>query len=58
MRLEFLYKTMEESNNDSDEDTVQFVYTADEVMEIGLYLVGFKKRRIKRAKKATNMERF
>ena len=35
-----------------------FIITADEFLKIGLKLVGYTKRRIRRCKKKTNVERF
>jgi hypothetical protein len=43
---------------DDEHTNVTSVLTADEFMKIGLKLVGYKRRRIRRAKKSTNVERF
>jgi len=44
--------------NDENEDNVTSIITADEFLKIGLKLVGYTKRRIRRCKKKTNVERF
>jgi hypothetical protein len=51
--------TMVEVASDDDEhDNGLLVFTANEILMIGLKLVGYKKRRIRRAKKQTNLDRF
>jgi hypothetical protein len=50
---------MMEDSSDSDEyDNDLMVYTADEILRFGLQLVGYTRRRIRRAKKDTNVDRF
>jgi hypothetical protein len=40
----------------SDDDNRLLVYTENEILKIGLHLVGYKKRWIERAKKKTNLD--
>jgi len=47
-----------ESEEDSDVDPNVVVYTSGEIMRRGLLLVNYTRRRIKRAKKWTNEDRF
>jgi hypothetical protein len=49
--------TMEDGNHNNENNTTS-ILTADEFLKIGLQLVGYKKRRIRRAKKRSNVERF
>jgi hypothetical protein len=46
------------SDEDDEHDNGLLVYTANEIMKIGLLLVGFTRRRLRRAKKKTNLDRF
>jgi hypothetical protein len=46
------------STDDDEDDEELLVYTANKILKIGLLLVGFRRRRIRRAKKKTNVERF
>jgi hypothetical protein len=46
------------SDEDDEHDNGLLVYTADEIMKIGLRHVGFKRSRLKRAEKKTNIDRF
>ena len=49
---------MEDVSTDDDEDNEEIlVYTANEILKIGLLLVGFRRKRIRRAKKKTNIVR-
>jgi hypothetical protein len=41
------------STDDDEDDEELLVYTANEILKIGLLLVGFRRRRIRRAKKKT-----
>ncbi len=43
---------------DGNHNNPTSILTADEFLKIGLQLVGYKKRRIRRAKKRSNVERF
>jgi hypothetical protein len=47
-----------EDGNHNNENNLTSILTADEFLKIGLQLVGYKKRRIRRAKKRSNVERF
>jgi hypothetical protein len=47
-----------EDGNHNIENNATSVLTADEFLKIGLQLVGYKKRRIRRAKKRSHVERF
>ena len=49
---------MSETDYQSDEDNGQIIYTAHEILSIGLHLVGFKECRIERASMITNIEQF
>jgi hypothetical protein len=52
---------MEQQEDQSDDDSshgVTSVITPDEMLKIGLKLAGYKRRRIRRAKKKTNIDRF
>jgi hypothetical protein len=54
-----LTNTMVEVASDDDEhDNGLLIYTASEILKIGLHLAGYKRRRIRRAKKKTNLDRF
>jgi hypothetical protein len=44
-------------DNELDDEGL-LVYTAKDILKIGLWLVGYKKRRIWHAKETTNVERF
>ena len=46
------------STDDDEYNEEILVYTANEILKIGLLLVGFRRRRIRRAKKKTNIVRF
>jgi hypothetical protein len=53
----------DDDNNCSEEDETPFfahviTYTVDELLELGLLVIGYKERRIRRAKQATIIERF
>jgi hypothetical protein len=51
--------TMVEVASDDDEHyNGLLVFTANEILKIGLQLVGYEKRRIQRAKKQANLDRF
>jgi hypothetical protein len=47
-----------EDGNHNIENNATSVLTADEFLKIGLQLAGYKKRRIRRAKKRSHVERF
>jgi hypothetical protein len=47
-----------EDGNDDNEHNATSILTGDEFLYIGLKLVGYKRRRIRRCKKSTNVERF
>jgi hypothetical protein len=52
---------MEDGRNDNNAEqhnNVTSILTADEFLKIGLKLVGYKGRRIRRCKKKTNVDRF
>ncbi len=49
---------MSHSESSDDESFEAVVYTPDELLNIGLRLVNYRTRRIKRAKRKTNVERF
>jgi hypothetical protein len=50
---------MEECSDDNDDDHIEcMMYTANEIMKQGLLLVNYTHRRIKRATKKFNVERF
>ena len=51
---------MEEQEGESDNENygVTLIISPDEMMKIGLRLAGYKRRRMNRAKKETNIERF
>jgi hypothetical protein len=44
----------DDSIEDEDHDEALLIYTANEILKIGLLVVGFRRRRIRRAKKKTN----
>ena len=46
------------SSSDSGLEGITEVYTADEILRIGLLLVHYRRKRIKNCKKARNIERF
>jgi hypothetical protein len=46
------------SDEDDEHDNGLLVCTENEIMKIGLRLVGFSRRRLRRAKKKTNLDRF
>jgi hypothetical protein len=46
------------SDDDDEHDNGLLIYTANEIMKIGLVHVGFKRNRLRRAKKKTNIDRF
>jgi hypothetical protein len=54
----FHQEVIMEDGNDENERNATSILTADEFLKIGLKLVGFKRRRIRRAKKKTNIDRF
>jgi hypothetical protein len=47
-----------EGESDNENHGVTSIISPDEMLEIGLGLAGYKQRRINRAKKKTNIERF
>ena len=49
---------MADDSDDNEPDEGLLIYTPDEIMKIGLRFAGYKKRRIRRAKEKTNIERF
>jgi hypothetical protein len=49
---------MEDGNDNNEHANVTSLFTADEILKIGLKLVGYKRRRIRRCKKDTNVDRF
>jgi len=51
---------MEEQEGESDNENhgVTSIISPDEMLKIGLRLAGYKRRRMRRAKKETNIERF
>jgi hypothetical protein len=49
---------VEVASDDDEHDNGLLVYTANEIMKIGLLLVGFKRKRLRQAKKKTNLDRF
>jgi hypothetical protein len=59
MTVETLHQdgTMEDKNNDNENNTI-ITLTADEFLKTGLKLVGYKRHRIRRAKKISNVEHF
>ena len=48
---------MEDGNHNNENDTT-ILLTADEFLKTGLKLVGYKRHRIRRAQKISNVERF
>jgi hypothetical protein len=49
---------MDDGNDDNNEHNAANFLTPDEFLKIGLRLVGYTKRRIRRSKKRSNVERF
>ena len=48
----------QESNDEEDQHGVTSIITADEILKIGLKVVGYKKHWIRRVKQTTNVDRF
>jgi hypothetical protein len=48
----------DDTSDDDDNSGVTSILTPSELLKIGLKLVGFQKRRIRRAQKETNIARF
>jgi hypothetical protein len=46
------------SDDDDEHDNGLLIYTANDIMKIGLLHVGFNRSRLRRAKKKTNIDRF
>jgi hypothetical protein len=51
------------SSEDEEEDEIPYyahvvIYTSDELLELGLKLIGYTEKRLRRAKHTTNVERF